>query len=1732
MKATNAIGTGAASLASNSVTPLGTVAVPNVVGSTQTAATTSINAVSLTVGTVTNANSATVASGNVISESPAAGTSVTQGSTVNLVVSIGPVMVSVPNVVGQTQAAAGTALTSAGLATGTVTTASSSTIASGSVISESPTAGTSVAQGSAVSLVVSSGPPTGTIIAPTLGSFTPTSGTTGTVITLSGSNFVKSGATAAVVTLAKQGTGTLVAPVTSATSTSLSFMIPPGAASGAVTVSVGTQSSATSSTLAVTPASSFTLSAAPASANLIQGQSVSYQLNLASTNGYTGLASLSVTGVPTGVTATFKPTQITAGQNAVLTLTAPGGQATGSSTLTVTAQSTINGVTLSQTASLSLAIQAPTTTFLGRTVVQDTLETPLAGVTIGFLGQDGAGHTTTCTGSGVSDAGGNFAIANLPAACVGPQLIRYNGATATAPVGSYAGVDLLYVFVAGQVTTPPVLIHLPKLDGAETKMVTQNAAVDQNFVFSTIPGLSLTIYAGTTLTLPDGTQPNPFPLVAVQVPVDRLPDQMAMSSATVTHFIVAFQPEGTLSSRPIAVTFPNTTNAPPSSSLVLSTLNPTKGVMVQYGTATVSLDGLRLVPDPDPAYPGARYGLIHFDWHGPLAPAPGSNPPCNCKSGGGPGDGSGDGEDSGSGNATGGSGSGEGGEGGTDIGGSAGSDGPGITRNWASFNTNPGTFGIGFYSQYDYVLDVSGVVRSTSSVINLAQPDSRQIPFAAQGNGTYTNTSSPSYLGAVLSASGTGQYVLRWKNGSSQTYQTSALGGLAAYLVAMTDTSGNVTQIVRGNASQPTQVTQVINPYGRALNLTYDSSNRVTSIADALNRTVSYTYNAQGKLATFTNAAGGLTQYAYDSSNRPSSVTDPTGVVRRQWFYDANGRVTKAIAADGGIVTYSYTLSNPAAPLSPVLQTVQTDPLGRTTIYHFNPQGYPIDVTDAVGQTRTFTRDPGNQLLVVESGLGGCVDCGATQSGTLRYAYDSIGNRVASTDGLGNTTRYTYDAIFNKTTSITDPLGNITNFAYDGNGNLTSITDPLGNVTAMTYTARGKLATRTDPLGNTTQWQYDSFGNAVSTTDALGNTSQSVYDALGRVIETIDPAGRITKTSYDALGRVSAVTDPTNHLVTYGYDQLGNLTSAVDEQGHTTTYAYSATNKLVSRVAPSGRKDKRTYDSAGQLSQYTDFRGQVATFGYDALGRLISEQYGDGSTVQRVYDSNGRLTRAVDSLSGTFEYVYDAAGRMVQTASPTGAVQYGFDAASRTTSRQVVGQPAVSYGYDSRSLLTLATLATTPAASVAITYDAAGGVTSLARGNSVTTTYTYDADRRLSLLSHTLNSTSLGSQSFTYDAVGQRTTSTNTFAQALVTPAASNAYNTDNQLTGSGATTYGYDNNGNQISAVTAAGTTTYTWDGRNRLSTITPPTGGVTRFTYDTGRNLIGLTKPSGTATTTQSFVLDGMTNVVFLSGSDGTTLNMLTGMGLDSHFGTVDGTGQVRYLLTDALNSTAATTDQTGAIKTQAYYEPYGLTTEIGGATLLEFTGRLPVGQNLYYNRARYYDAGIGRFISEDPIGMAGSGTNFYAYTAGNPVSYIDPKGLDRWGAGAAIVWTDQSGGRTVYYDPVSGTYMQIPTSSKVDSHSASGAGGPYTGLITYCENRKFSRAYGMSKIYTTDSRSRWIHGGGSGLDDPWAPRQGWKPTMGCTRGQNEDVEDLCDQIQEYQQANPGTAIPYYRW
>lgn len=93
--------------------------------------------------------------------------------------------------------------------------------------------------------------------------------------------------------------------------------------------------------------------------------------------------------------------------------------------------------------------------------------------------------------------------------------------------------------------------------------------------------------------------------------------------------------------------------------------------------------------------------------------------------------------------------------------------------------------------------------------------------------------------------------------------------------------------------------------------------------------------------------------------------------------------------------------------------------------------------------------------------------------------------------------------------------------------------------------------------------------------------------------------------------------------------------------------------------------------------------------------------------------------------------------------------------------------------------------------------------------------------------------------------------------------------------------------------------------------------------------------------------------------------------------------------------MGSVIAQTDDTQTQTTLYGYSPFGEATQVGeGGNSLQYTGRENDDTGLYYYRARYYDPQLKRFISEDPIGLAG-GINSYAYVKNNPLLFVDPTG-----------------------------------------------------------------------------------------------------------------------------------------
>jgi eukaryotic-like serine/threonine-protein kinase len=134
----------------------GNAPVPSVVGMSKAAAERTITRQGLKVGNVLTKYSASVPLGDAVSTDPGAGTSLPVGTSVTLFDSLGPAPVNVPDVTGDTEAAAKTSLAAYNLKV-TITNQPSSTQTAGTVISQSRT-GSSPA-GSTVNLVIAQTPP-------------------------------------------------------------------------------------------------------------------------------------------------------------------------------------------------------------------------------------------------------------------------------------------------------------------------------------------------------------------------------------------------------------------------------------------------------------------------------------------------------------------------------------------------------------------------------------------------------------------------------------------------------------------------------------------------------------------------------------------------------------------------------------------------------------------------------------------------------------------------------------------------------------------------------------------------------------------------------------------------------------------------------------------------------------------------------------------------------------------------------------------------------------------------------------------------------------------------------------------------------------------------------------------------------------------------------------------------------------------------------------------------------------------------------------------------------------------------------------------------------------------------------------------------------------------------------------------------------------------------------------
>jgi len=949
-----------------------------------------------------------------------------------------------------------------------------------------------------------------------------------------------------------------------------------------------------------------------------------------------------------------------------------------------------------------------------------------------------------------------------------------------------------------------------------------------------------------------------------------------------------------------------------------------------------------------------------------------------------------------------------------------------LTRSYRPNDSMSRAFGVGATHPFDMFL----VGDSTNySYTELILPDGGRLRYDrissgnSFANGVFVHSSTTTgFYGSVISWNGNG-WNLSLKNGTVYVFPDgfNATSPQQCALIGIKDRYGNTVTFTRDTNHNLTQLTT---PNGRWIQLTYDSSNRITQAQDNIGRTVAYTYDSGGRLTTVTDAKGGTTTYTYDSNSDMLTITDPRGISYLINQYDSNGRVIKQTMADGSTYQFSYTLSTNSSQThfvtygtgysgggpgldilgfrncegcaegyTPLISQIDiTDQRGYVRRIVFNGSGYAATDTYAVDrpeqQTTTYQYYADNLLKSVKDPLGR----------TTSYTYDVNSNvtQITRLSGTADaiTTTSTYEPAHNQVASVTDPLGHTTTFDYDKHGNLVAVVDPLSQERSFTYNTAGQLLTVTDGLNNQTTFAYDS-GDLVSITNPLSRTTNRFLDGAGRLITVTNPLGQSTRSDYDALNEITKVTDPSGNATTFSYDGNGNLLSVSDANSHTTTYTYDKMDRLLTRTDPLTNVESYQYDAAGNLSQFTDRRGSIATYTYDSLNRKTLAGFGTAvgtpntynSTITYSYDVGDRLTSVVDSVAGTITPGFDKFDRLILEQTSQGAVSYTYDPAGRRTQMTVAGQAGINYAYDNANRLTQIAQGS---AAVSFAYDAGSRRTSLTLPNGLVMSYSYDNGSELTGITYMNGSTNLGSLTYGYDLAGRRTSMGGSLAQTALPLGVSEAeYNADNQLTEWGTASLYYDPNGN----MTSDGVNSYTWNARNQLASMNL---GANSFTYDAYGRRIGKTISS----TTTNYLYDGPNVIQELSGSS-VTANLLS-RGLDQVFTRTDSSGTANFL-TDALGSTIALTNSSGSTLAQYAYEPFGNTSVTSGSSTssYEYTGRENDGTGVYFYRGRYYSPAVQRFISEDPIGIAG-GINLYAYVSNNPVNFNDPFGHDKGGGG----------------------------------------------------------------------------------------------------------------------------------
>jgi RHS repeat-associated protein len=764
--------------------------------------------------------------------------------------------------------------------------------------------------------------------------------------------------------------------------------------------------------------------------------------------------------------------------------------------------------------------------------------------------------------------------------------------------------------------------------------------------------------------------------------------------------------------------------------------------------------------------------------------------------------------------------------------------------------------------------------------------------------------------------------------------------------VEVKDARGNPTRMAVDPFGAPTRVEE---PRGRVTTITRDRHGRAMRTV-APSGAVSRVFYRGVELERMRDDATSAVVYM-EYEPRYHQLTHMWGTaVTEVWnYYDSQARLdsTKQGALTRPATVYGYTTRGQVKSV--------TDAEGHGTVYNYGPES---------GSSNAF----GN-LQSVNVGTVGGSSWRTTTRINDRYGRDSVnispGNDITRTE---------YD-LLNRVKKSVDGEGGATEYAYQA-GQLYQVKDAKGQFYHFHNDALGRLGSEVDPRSQYTYYRYDRAGNLTYMKNRRGDTITAVYDALGkRTTRYAD--GDSTKWSYDPGGRwTEAVNAESRNRVEF--DIAGRPTHVITSLGGV-TYTQVITFDLQGRYRGASvygpwtgaRSMSYVYDVKDRLETLWDYAGGSTTFGHNDDGQEEGHTLPTGLTVSQGYASTHVSAGvwysipAVDRKLGT-GYHQDDNGRIDARRT------YYNTAGNLPQSGEIIRR----YSFDKRGWL-----------GGFNDEQYSGGTEGDCPGTTVRST---DPEAGECIPPVGSSSNPLGGRTYTYDPVGNRTDST--------------VVDTGNRLTGFRNYQLTYDEDGNLTRKLLPGYDDLQPyWNSLGQMTGAWRHQRGTVGYGYDASGRRVRRTAPDGTIT---RYLYDGDDLLMELNAAGQPIRTYTYYPGVDRPH-SVQMNGQTYYYAMEEPGHVKALIDASNDVATRYDYTPWGEVDATGTVTQsLGYMAReYDETIGLYNVRARWYDPHQGRFVSEDPIGLAG-GINPYAYAGGNPINHTDPSGLCYKGGSAYFI------------------------------------------------------------------------------------------------------------------------------